>query len=91
MIIKFTSVTLHKVMPRLDSGVGQATQTTTFFDTLKAGVTVELDTGSGLVRIAKGGATAYVSLSGVERFGPTLEDAAAFAKARATVTGSQPA
>ena len=89
MKIQFTSITLHKTMPRLDAGVGQATQTTTFFDAAKAGVAIELDTGTGLVRIAKGYDCAYIPLAGVERFGPTLEDAKAFADAKAKDTAAR--
>jgi hypothetical protein len=83
MKIRFVSVTLHKTMPRLDGGKGQATQDTTFFDVAKAGVTVELDTATQLVRIAKNHSCAYVPLSGVERFGATVEDALGFDDAKA--------
>lgn len=83
MKIQFASVTLHKTMPRLDAGKGQATATTTFFDAEKAGVSIELDTAAQLVRIAKGYDCRYVPLAGVEWFGPTLDDAKAFAGEKA--------
>ena len=80
MIIKYESVLLHKALPRLDAGKGQASHSTQLFN-VKEGVTIELDTASGMVRIAKGTATAHIPREGVERFGPTLEEAAIHAKA----------
>ena len=84
-IIRFASVTLHKTVPRLDAGKGQATQETTFFDEAKAGVTIAYDSATGLVRLSKGDQAVYIPREGVQRFGPTLEDAALEAKARAAI------
>ena len=77
MKIQFSSVTLHKTVPRLDAGMGQATQETTFFDVLRAKVAIEYDTATQLVRISKGHACVYIPVAGVERFGPTVEEVAA--------------
>lgn len=85
MIIKFESVLLHKAVARLDAGKGQASHSTQAFNTKDHGVTIELDTASGLVRIAKGTATVHVPREGVERFGPTLEEAAAHRAALETI------
>ena len=81
--ISFASVTLHKALPRLDAGIGQATQSTTFFQAM-AGLSIELDTASGLVRLSKGSVRRYIPREGVEFFGPTLDDAIAESKARET-------
>ena len=84
MKILFQSVDLHKALPRLDAGRGQATQDTTRFNVLH-GVSIEFDTATQLVRIAKATACHYVPIHGVERFGPTLADAELDAKAKAEV------
>ena len=81
--IQFTSVTLHKTVPRLDAGMGQATQDTTFFDVKRAGVTIEYDPSTQLVTLSKGTACVSIPLAGVERFGPTIEQAAVADKAAA--------
>lgn len=88
MPIKFTSVTLHKTVPRLDSGKGQATQATTFFDD-RAGVAIEYDPATCLVRISKGDVAVYIPREGVERFGPTVEDAKREAESRAALARKQ--
>ena len=79
--IRFANITLHKSLPRLDAGIGQATQSTTFFQAM-AGLSIELDTATGLVRLSKGAVCRYIPREGVEFFGPTLDDAIAEAKAR---------
>lgn len=84
MKILFTSVDLHKALPRLDAGKGQATQDTTRHH-VNHGVIIEYDTATQLVRLSKGTAVAYVPLAGVERFGPTLDDAALHAVAQAQI------
>lgn len=88
--IQFTSVTLHKEVPRLDAGKGRATHSTTFFDE-RAGVGIEYDPATCLVRISKGPAAVYVPREGVERFGPTVADAKAEADARAAMLAEQAA
>ena len=82
MKIQFTSVMLKETAPRLDGGRGQATQDTTFFDAAKAGVVIEYDTATSLVRISKGTACFHVPIGEVKRFGPTLGEAVADAQAR---------
>ena len=84
MKIQFTSVHLHKTIPRLDAGKGQATQSTTHF-TIETGHIIELDTASGVVRIAKGTAVANIPREGVERFGPTVAEAAAHVEMLQTI------
>ncbi len=83
MKIQSVSVDLHKALPRLDAGRGQATQDTTRFNVSTQGVGIEFDTATQLVRISKGTAYHDVPIHGVERLGMTLEGAAIHAKAQA--------
>lgn len=73
--IQYTSVRFHKTIPRLDAGKGQATQDTTDFQS-KNGIVIELDVTTSMVTISKGTACVNVPREGVERFGPTLTQAA---------------
>jgi len=84
MKILFQSVDLHKPLARLDAGKGQVTSTTTRHS-VDHKVVIEYDTATQLVRISKGTACAYVPREGVECFGPTLDDAAADAAAKAKI------
>ena len=81
-IIRFASVTLHKALPRLDAGKGQATQSTTFFQAL-GDLTIGYDATTALVQLRKGDVCRYVPREGVEFFGPTVDDAVLEAKGRA--------
>ncbi len=89
MKLSFVSIDLHKALPRLDSGRGQATQDTTRFNVAQQGVTIEFDTATQLVRLSKGTACHYVPLHGVERFGMTVEDSAIHAKAQADIAAAK--
>ncbi len=72
MKILFSSVHLDIEIPRITPERGLANMSTSYFDVEKGGVTIELDVASGLVRLSKGLAEAYVPLSKVTRFGPVV-------------------
>lgn len=76
MKIRFASVHLEIVIPRLDGGrKGLASQDTSFFNA-DAGAAIEFDCVTGLVRLSKGETEIYVPLSRVQRFGPVVTDEA---------------
>lgn len=85
--MRFTSVILDVEIPRLAPEKGLAAASTKFFEAERHKMVIELV--GPLVRLSRGTAISYVPLSKVERFGPTLEEAAASAKATAATTAAE--
>ena len=77
MKIRFASVHLEIIIPRSDGGKNGLASSDTSYFTAGAGCTIELDQATGLVRLANGGAEAFVPLARVQRFGPVLQPEAA--------------
>ena len=80
MKIQFASVQLREEIPRLASDKGLASSTTSFFDTARSGVTIELDTATSLVRLSKGAVAIHIPLHGVRSFGDVVLPRADVAK-----------
>ncbi len=73
MKIRFQSVLLDITIPRLSADKGLASSDTSFFDIVRTpGVTIELDTGTQLVRLSKGDVASYVHVTKVTRFGDVV-------------------
>lgn len=73
MKIQFAHVTFAEEVSRLASEKGFASSTTAFFDAAKAGVTIELDTATGLVRLSKGALALHFPLSRIKQLGEVVK------------------
>lgn len=83
-VISYTSVQFlsGREIPRLDAAKGVTASSTIFFDTSRMrGLTIELDTGSGVVSLRQNGGVRHVPRENVLHFGPTAEEMAVQARA----------
>jgi hypothetical protein len=73
MKILFDSVFLDREIPRFANGTkGLSNSSTTFFDVSKAGVVIEFDTATQLVRISRDEVSIHIPVSKIDRFGAVI-------------------
>ncbi len=70
MKIQFQCVFLDREIPRFANGTkGLSNSSTTFFDVAKAGVHIEFDTATQLVRLSRDGVSIHIPVCKIDRFG----------------------